>query len=142
MKSDYRTGAHTKHRLLFHLVFIPKYRKRVLHYQIAKRLQGLIYQACEINDWGIEKLEILPDHVHLLIQLNPKDSVSYAMQIIKGGSSKVIREEFPELEEFLWGDSFWADGFFAETVGRTTETAIRQYLDNQQNKQQGQTHGL
>ena len=88
-----------------------------------------------MNDWGIEKLEILPDHVHLLAQLNPVDSVANVLQILKGASSKVIREEFPELEEFLWGDSLWADGYFVETVGRTTETAIKRYLDNQQNKQ-------
>lgn len=88
-----------------------------------------------MNDWGIEKLEILPDHVHLLAQLNPTDSVAHVLQMLKGASSKVIREEFPELEEFLWGDSLWADGYFVETVGRMTETTIRRYLENQQNKQ-------
>lgn len=88
-----------------------------------------------MNDWSIHKLEILSDHVHLLIQISPRDSISKVVQILKGGSSRVIRQEFQELEEFLWGDSFWADGFFAETVGRTTETAIRRYLDNQRNKQ-------
>jgi putative transposase len=88
-----------------------------------------------MNDWAIHQLEILPDHVHLLIQLNPVDTVAGTVQILKGGSSKVIRKEFPELEEFLWGDSLWADGYFAETVGRATETAIKRYLDNQQNKQ-------
>ena len=135
MKTVYRTGAHTKHRLLFHIVFLPKYRKRVLRYNLAKRLRELLWQGCQMNDWGVHKLEILPDHVHLLLQLNTVDSVAYVLQILKGGSSKVIREEFPELEEFLWGDSLWADGYFAETFGRTTETAIKRYLDNQRNKQ-------
>jgi len=95
-----------------------------------------------MNDWQVHKLEILPDHVHLLIQLNPVDQISYVLQILKGGSSKVIRAEFPELEEFLWGDSLWGDGYFVETVGRTTETAIRKYLDNQQNKQVERFPGL
>jgi len=135
MKPVYRTGAHTKHRLLFHIVFVPKYRRSVLRHDVAHRLKQLFWQGCQMNDWGIEKLEILPDHVHLLAQLNPVDSVANVLQILKGASSKVIREEFPELEEFLWGDSLWAGGYFVETVGRMTETAIRRYLDNQQNKQ-------
>lgn len=95
-----------------------------------------------MNDWEIHRLEILPDHVHMLLQTNPRDSLDHVLQIPKGGSSRVIRQEFPELEEFLWGDSFWADGYFAETVGRTTETAIRRYLENQQNKQEERYHGL
>ncbi len=70
----------------------------------------------------------MKDHVHMLIQLRPKESVSEVVQILKGGSSKKIREEFTELEEFLWGDSFWADGYFAETVGHVDEETIRQYI--------------
>ena len=53
------------------------------------------------------------------------------LQFLKGGTSKVIRQEFPELEEFLWGDSLWADGYFAESVGQVTESRIRQYIQNQ-----------
>ena len=88
-----------------------------------------------MNDWQIHRLEIMPDHVHMLLQLNPVDSIANTIQLLKGGSSRVVRKEFPELEEFLWGESLWSDGYFAETVGRATETAIRRYLDNQQNKQ-------
>lgn len=137
----YKISSHTKHRLLFHLVFRPKYRKRVLRYGLKTKLINLIKQCCEINDWVLHELEVLPDHVHILIQINPRDSISYVMQIIKGGTSRVIREEYPELEEFLWGDQFWSDGYFSETVGRTTEKAIRRYI-NQQNKQVERDHGL
>lgn len=73
----------------------------------------------------------MSDHVHILIQLRPRESVSEVVQILKGGSSRKIREEFPELEEFLWGDSFWADGYFAETVGHLDETTIRRYIRDQ-----------
>ncbi len=95
-----------------------------------------------MNDWAIENLEILPDHVHLLIQINPVDSVASVLQILKGGTSRVIREEFPELEEFLWGDSLWSDGYFAETVGRMTETTMKRYLNTQRNKQEERFSGL
>lgn len=128
---QYSSGAHTTHRLMYHLVWIPKYRKRVLRGPLARRLYELIRQCAEINQWGIEELNIQVDHVHLLIQLPPKEAVAHAMQFLKGGTSKVIRQEFPELEEFLWGDSLWADGYFAESVGQTTEKTIRSYIQNQ-----------
>ena len=113
MVNEYRNGAHTKHRLKVHLVFIPKYRKRVLRGAIAKRLKILFDQGCSINEWQIHELAVMEDHVHLLLQINPRDSVSKVVQILKGGTSRVIRQEYPELEEFLprysvqvWGDSF------------------------------------
>jgi putative transposase len=84
-----------------------------------------------MNDWEIKELNIQIDHVHLMIQLKPMISVNKAVQLLKGGSSRVIRQEFPELEEFLWGDSFWSDGYFAETVGRVSEDVIRKYIQNQ-----------
>ena len=141
MVKKYKAGAHTKHRLLFHLVFRPKYRRRILKYKVAHRTKELFKQCCEINDWIIHELQILPDHVHLLIQINPSDSLSNVMQIIKGGSSHVIRDEFPELEEFLWGDSFWSDGYFVESIGKVSETAITKYIQ-EQNKQANRDHGL
>ena len=67
----------------------------------------------------------------MIVQLKPSISVSRAVQMFKGGSSKKIREEFPSLEEFLWGDSFWSDGYFAETVGKVNEDIIKAYVKNQ-----------
>ena len=84
-----------------------------------------------MNAWTIDEMNVQTDHIHLLIQLPPKEAVSHAMQLMKGGTSIVIRKEFPELEEFLWGDSLWADGYFAETVGQVTESRIKQYIQNQ-----------
>lgn len=127
----YWTGAHSRHRLQFHLVWIPKYRKRVLRGKIAIKLKHLLYEACKINRWFISELSIQEDHVHAVIQINPSDSVSEVVKILKGGTSKVIRKEFPELEEFLWGDSFWADGYFAESIGQVNEEVVRKYIRNQ-----------
>jgi len=67
----------------------------------------------------------------MLVQLRPSISVSTAVQWFKGGSSKAISEEFPDLREFLWGDSFWADGYFSETVGQVAVSVIRSYINNQ-----------
>ena len=125
------TGAHTKHKLRVHLTWIPKYRKRVLIGKIAIRLRHLLYAACRINRWWIGEIGIQKDHVHVIIQISPDDSIAHVAQILKGGTSRIIRKEFPELEEFLWGDSFWADGYFAETIGRIDENLMRRYIQQQ-----------
>ena len=132
--SEYRTGSSTKHRLLTHLVWCPKYRRRVLLGEVVSRLDELFRQAAEVNEWKILQLNIQKDHVHLLIQTNPRESIAEVVHKFKGGSSFVIRKEFPDLEEFLWGDSFWCDGYFAESVGQTNEKVIKEYIKNQ-NKQ-------
>ena len=129
--SEYKTGASTKHRLLTHLVWCPKYRRRVLIADVAKRIQELFRQAAEVNDWEIQELNIQKDHVHMLIQTHPRESIAQVVNQLKGGSSRVIRLEYPELEEFLWGDSFWCDGYFAESVGQLNEKTIKDYIKNQ-----------
>jgi putative transposase len=128
---EYWTGGHTKHRLKYHVVCVLKYRKRVLRGGVKKRLKELLYEACEVNRWWIHELNIRKDHVHMLIQINSRESIAEVMQKIKGGSSRIIREEYPELEEFLWGDSFWGDGYFAETVGVKNEEVIEKYIRDQ-----------
>ena len=95
------------------------------------RLRKLLYEACRINKWWISELSIEEDHVHIIIQTKPSDSVAEVVQRLKGGTSRVIRKEYPELEEFLWGDSFWADGYFAETVGNVDEDVVRRYIREQ-----------
>ena len=132
-QKKYWSGAHTKHRMLYHIVWIPKYRKRTLDGKIAKRIEELLAECAEVNRWRIEELSIQRDHVHMLIQLRPDVSVSKVVQLFKGKSSYVIRKEFPHLAEFYWGkgDSFWGDGFFVETVGQVNESKMCEYIQNQ-----------
>ena len=127
----YWKGSHTKHRLMVHLVWIPKYRKRILKGELAKRLNELLQLCAEVNGWNIDEVSIQPDHVHLVVQFVPTISVSKMVQLFKGRSSRALRKEFPELEEFYWGDSFWGDGYFAETVGICNLETIRKYIKNQ-----------
>ena len=117
--------------MLTHLVWCPKYRRRVLLGKVASRLYELFRQAAEVNDWEVHELNVQKDHVHMLLQYHPRESISQAVNILKGGTSKVIRQEFPKLEEFLWGDSLWCDGYFAESVGQVNEKVMKDYIKNQ-----------
>ncbi len=76
----------------------------------------------------------MPDHIHMLIELPPTIALSQVVKIFKGGSGRAIRQAHPELQEWLWGDSFWADGYFAESVGRVTENAIKLYIEHQHDR--------
>ena len=129
--SVYWSGGHSKHRLLFHLVFIPKYRRRVLEGALAARVRSLFEQASEVKGWRIHELSIQPDHVHVLLQVHPRESVASVVQTLKGGSSRVLHQEFSDLEEFIWDESFWSVGYFAESIGQREEKAVRRYIINQ-----------
>ena len=131
INNRYWNGSHTKYRLMYHLVWLPKYRKRILEGSVKNRLKELFEECLEVNGWKVVELNIQKDHIHMLVQLKQTVSVCKAVQIFKGGSSKRIREEFPELKEFLWGKNFWSEGYFAETVGRVTEDMIKKYVKNQ-----------
>jgi len=131
MKTKYWSGAHTRHRLMVHIAWIPKYRKRLLNGALAERIRELIQECADVNRWHIEELNIQPDHVHMILQFKPDMSISKMVQRFKGKSSRIVRLEFPELEEFYWGDSFWGDGFFAETTGNVGLDRIKAYVRNQ-----------
>ncbi len=116
---------------MVHIVWVPKYRKRILKGALAKRLRELLLECSEVNRWRIEELNIQPDHVHMVLQFKPDVALSKIIQLFKGKSSLIIRKEFPELKEFYWGSSFWGDGFFAETVGDCNVETIKRYVRNQ-----------
>ena len=116
---------------MIHLVWIPKYRKRILKGKLAERVKELLELCAEANGWRLEEINVQPDHVHLVVRFVPHISVSKMVQLFKGKSSRVLRKELPGLEEFYWGDSFWGDGYFAETVGVCNLETIKNYVKNQ-----------
>jgi putative transposase len=87
----YARGSHTKHRLQYHLVWIPKYRRRVIQGKIAIRLKRLMYEACKMNRWWISEMSIQTDHVYIVVELPPRISVAEVVRIFKGGTSRVLR---------------------------------------------------
>ena len=116
---------------MIHIVWLPKYRKRILKGALAKRIEELLRECADVNRWDIEELNVQSDHVHMVLQFRPDIALSKVVQLFKGKSSRIIRQEFPELKEVYWGDSFWADGFFAETVGKVDLEVIKKYVRDQ-----------
>ena len=84
-----------------------------------------------MNGWWISEMSIQEDHVHIVVQVPPQMSVAEVVRIFKGGTSRILRKEYPEMQEFLWGESFWADGYFAETVGKVDEEVVRKCIRQQ-----------
>ena len=99
--------------------------------RIAESVEEILQECVDMHRWNIEELNVQIDHVHMVVQLRPDISISKVVQLFKGKSSKIIREEFPELREFFWGKSFWCDGYFVETVGKVNLDTIKAYVQNQ-----------
>jgi putative transposase len=132
MRQQYQTLAHAKWECKYHLVFIPKYRKKVLFGHIRKRVGQILRQLCEQKP-GLELLEghVMPDHVHMVLSIPPKYAVSSVIGFLKGKSAVWIFREFEGKRRNFGGMHFWAEGYFLTTVGRDEET-IRNYVRNQE----------
>ena len=126
---DYERGCHTIHRNHYHLVWITKYRYRILQGTLRLRIRELIVQVAEEMGVSIINGVLSADHVHLFVSIPPQVAVSKFVQIAKGRSSKKIQEEFPEIGKSYWGRHFWGRGFFSVTSGNVTDEVINAYLD-------------
>ena len=128
---NYRRGSHTLFDLKYHLVWITKYRKKVLVGPVAERVRDLIREICKVNEVEIIKGHVSQDHIHLLVSVSPKLSVSKLMQYLKGKSSHKLLFEFKHLQRQFWGKHIWARGYFAVSSGNVTDEVIMKYIENQ-----------
>ncbi|MEM7129759.1 MAG: IS200/IS605 family transposase [Chloroflexota bacterium] len=128
-----RKGSHTVYDLKVHLIWITKYRYKVLTKDVGVRIRALLRQTCDANDIQIKKGRVSKDHVHLYVSYPPKISVSEMMRRLKGRSSKKIQEEFPQLGKRYWGKHFWAIGYAAFSSGHVTDEMIQEYLEKHEN---------
>ena len=131
---EYRKGSHTVYDIKYHIVWVTKYRYKVLSKQIGLRLRELIRQGCQTMKITVIQGSIGRDHVHILISCPTQIAPSKIVQYLKGRSSKLIQDEFPELKKKYWGQHLWAVGYFCATVGSVTEETIKKYIENQNDK--------
>ena len=125
----YSSGAHTRFYHRYHVVFVTKYRHKVLQGAMRERLREIIRQTCAEIGVHIVRGVLSRDHVHMFVSVPPKLSLSYVMQRIKGRSSRRIQIEFPDLRKRYWGRRFWARGYFSTTSGNVTDDIILKYLE-------------
>ena len=120
-KSVYNVG--------YHLIWCPKYRRSVLIGNIDTRLKELMLLKAKELGITIEQMEIMPDQVHLFIKADPTLAPHYVVQQLKGYTSRVLRQEFPQLRSKL--PTLWTRSYYVESVGHISETAIRKYIEEQ-----------
>jgi putative transposase len=128
---SYRKTAHSVYDLKYHIVWITKYRKPILRGEIGKRIRELIRQTCASLDVYIVKGHVSKDHVHMLVSVPPKLSVSELVKRLKGRSSRKMLEEFGELRKLYWGRHLWARGYFVASTGNVTDEIIAEYIEKQ-----------
>lgn len=120
------------YNLAYHIIWCPKYRKKVLVGDIEKRLKELLLQKAKENDWQIDNMEVMPDHVHIFIKTTPSDSPALVAAQLKGFTSYQLRKEFTCLRSKL--PTLWTRSYYAESVGHISEDTIKKYIDEQKLK--------
>ncbi len=128
----YKLGAHTKTDLKVHLIWIPKYRKRVLTGQVAIRARDILRQIALEHELDVISGKIASDHVHMFIGYRPTHNISKIMQWLKGISSRILLSEFAHLRKQFWGRHLWARGYLAVSSGNVTDEMIQQYIEDQE----------
>lgn len=127
--------AHTKWLCKYHIVFAPKYRRKVIYNQIRKDIGEILRELCRYK--GVELLEghMMPDHIHMMVSIPPKYSVSSVMGYLKGKSALMIFERHANLKYKYGNRHFWCEGYYVSTVGLNEET-IRKYIGEQEQRDQ------
>ena len=127
---DNNSLAHTKWNCKYHVVFAPKYRRKIIYNQLRQDIGMIIRMLCERKDIKIIEAELCPDHVHMLISIPPKMSVSGAIGYIKGKSTLLIFDRHADMKYKYGQRQFWCRGYYVDTVGKNTK-AIQEYIANQ-----------
>jgi putative transposase len=129
--SDYKSLSHTRWECKYHVVFIPKYRKKAIYGELRKRLGDVFRTLARQKESEIEEGHLMKDHVHMMISIPPKYSVAQVIGYMKGKSAIHIARVYAERRRSFVGQHFWARGYFVSTVGRD-EAVIRRYIQDQE----------
>ncbi len=122
--------SHTKWKCQYHIVFIPKYRRKVIYGRLKKDIREILRKLCEYKKVEIIEGAVCSNHIHMCVSIPPKLSVSEFLGYLKGKSALMIFDKHPELGS-KWDRTFWARGYYVSTVGNITEEAIKKYISEQ-----------
>jgi len=124
----YRSSNKTVFSAKYHVIWCPKYRRGVLRNRVEERLKEIVQQIVDEFAGVVIELEVMPDHVHLLVEIPPAVTLSRVLQLLKGRTSRVLRSEFPHLRRL---PSLWSPSWFVSTVGGAPLDVVRRYVENQ-----------
>lgn len=127
----WKTSNKAVYNLGYHIIWCPKYRRKVLVGQVEARLKELLFEKAIGIDVTIENLEVMPDHVHLFVKSTPVNAPHYIIQQFKGYTSRILRKEFPKLKSRL--PTLWTRSYYIESIGHISEATIKKYIDDQKN---------
>lgn len=126
---EYKSNRNVVYSCKYHVVFCPKYRRKVLVNGVDERLKAIIRETAAELHAEIFELEVMPDHVHILCEVDPQFGVHRFVKAVKGRSSRILRQEFPWLKKRL--PSLWTNSYFVSTVGGAPLQVIKQYIERQ-----------
>lgn len=125
----YKSNRNVVYSCKYHVVWCPKYRRPVLVNGVDGRLKDIIRETCAEIHAELIEMEVMPDHVHLLVEVNPQYGIHRAVRLIKGRSSRLLRGEYPWLKSRL--PTLWTNSYFVSTVGGAPLKTVKQYIENQ-----------
>ncbi len=128
--NDVHSLSHTRWNCKYHIVFAPKYRRKVFYREKRMAVGKILRQLCEWKEVNIIEAEVCPDHVHMLVEIPPKMAVSSFIGCLKGKSSTMLYEQFGELKYKYRNREFWCKGYYVDTAGKNT-SRIAEYIKNQ-----------
>mgnify|MGYP001617519877 FL=1 len=129
---ELQRASHHVYRLEYHLVWTPKYRHQVFTEPYRTALKQVIRKAAYDYDMSVLEIEIPPDHIHALVSLPPRISVSECMRILKSISAREFFSKYRDIgKKYFWGGKLWSPSYYAETIGKRNESVIRAYIQNQ-----------
>lgn len=131
MGQSYRTSKTTVSLINYHFVFCPRYRRKVLVNQVEIQFKQLVEEICAENDWVLLAMEVMPDHVHIFLNVLPTDSPADIMAKLKGITSRRLREQFKHLKHL---PSLWTRSYFVSTAGNVSSETIKRYVEAQKTR--------
>ncbi len=131
-KDRWKNSNTSIYNLGYHIIWCPKYRRKVLVNEVENRLKELIHTKCDELDCEIYELNIMPDHVHLFVKTKPTIAPHFLIQQLKGVTSRILRSEFKHLKSKL--PNMWTRSYYIESVGHISQDTIKKYIQEQKNK--------
>ncbi len=127
--SRWKAKSNTVHNVGYHIIWCPKYRRKVLVGDVESRIRDLLYDISGEIGVTIEKMEVMPRRLHLFVSSHPGNAPHYIVQQLKGRTSRALRSQFPGLRSKL--PSLWTRSYYLETIGRTSEATVNKYIEDQ-----------